>query len=54
MLMNFLDRDGSGTIDMSEFLVGIRVNLFQQPFYNIKGFPQLPKINDDRQGILSF
>jgi len=23
--MQFLDKDGSGTVDMSEFLVGIRV-----------------------------
>jgi hypothetical protein len=26
-LMQFLDRDNSGTIDMSEFLVGIRVKI---------------------------
>ena len=25
--MQFLDRDNSGTIDMSEFLVGIRVKI---------------------------
>ena len=25
VLMQFLDKDGSGTVDMSEFLVGIRV-----------------------------
>lgn len=24
-LMNFLDKDGSGTVDMNEFLVGVRV-----------------------------
>ena len=26
-LMQFLDRDNSGTIDMNEFLVGIRVKI---------------------------
>ena len=34
--MRFLDRDNSGTIDMSEFLVGIRVKI-EYPFLFLKG-----------------
>ena len=35
-LMQFLDRDNSGTIDMSEFLVGIRVKIEYSSIYILR------------------
>ena len=34
--MQFLDRDNSGTIDMSEFLVGIRVKIEYSSIYILR------------------
>jgi len=47
-LLKFLDRDNSGTIDMKEFLVGIRVSLSISASYPDKGQP-----NQRRQMIIN-
>ena len=45
--MRFLDKDNSGTIDMSEFLVGVRVKIEYFIILYFKGITKQKKIDDN-------